>query len=97
MRFCAIFGLATRSAPKNPQASPTIGPRAASSGLTMRQCGGAFCIDPEQAPAPFMNSKPQRQLPLSVESPLSGVAALCRKNTGIVMGGLFDNRGGGAV
>jgi hypothetical protein len=26
MRFCAIFGLATRSARKNPRATPTIGP-----------------------------------------------------------------------
>jgi hypothetical protein len=57
-------------------ATPTIGLRAASSGLTMRQRGGAFCIDPEQAPAPFMISKPRHRLPPPVESPLSGAAAL---------------------
>jgi hypothetical protein len=56
--------------------TPMMEPRAAPSGLTMRQCGGAFCIDPEQAPAPFMISKPQHRLPSSVESPLSGAAAL---------------------
>jgi hypothetical protein len=42
----------------------------------MRQRGGAFCIDPEQAPAPFMISKPRQRLPLPGESPLSDAAAL---------------------
>jgi hypothetical protein len=54
--------------------------RATPAGLTMRQRGGGFCIDPEQAegdaPAIFINSKPQRRLPRRGESPLSGVAAL---------------------
>jgi hypothetical protein len=41
MRFDVLFGRAMRCVPQNP-------PRAASSGLTMLQFGGAFCIDPEQ-------------------------------------------------
>jgi hypothetical protein len=41
----------------------TIGAaRAASAGLTILQRAGAFCVDPEQPPAIFMISKPQRGL-----------------------------------
>jgi hypothetical protein len=40
--------------------------RAALTGLTMRKCGGAFCVDPEQPRGAraelFINSKPQRGL-----------------------------------
>jgi hypothetical protein len=35
------------------------GDRIASARLTMRQCAGAFCIDPEQARAIFTNSTPR--------------------------------------
>jgi hypothetical protein len=41
----------------------------------MRQCGGAFCIDPEQARALFIISKPRRELFCRGESPLSDMAA----------------------
>jgi hypothetical protein len=42
----------------------------------------------------FINSKPSRGLRDGGESPLSGAAAFYRA-MGIVMGGLFDNRGAG--
>jgi hypothetical protein len=72
---------------------------AGSSGLTMRQRSGAFCIDPEAARVRFfINSKPKHGLRGGGESPLSGAAALYPPSrTGIFMGGLFDQIRGRAM
>jgi hypothetical protein len=52
--------------------------RAASPGLTMRQCGSAFCSDPEHQMPFFIISKPRRGLLRRGESPLSDAGASCR-------------------
>jgi hypothetical protein len=53
---------ALRGAKKSSRAGNNRAVRAASAGLTILQRAGAFCIDPEQPPAIFMISKPQRGL-----------------------------------
>ena len=54
-----------------------------------RGCEGQRCPN-----AIFIISKPQSRFRAEFESPLSGGAASCPQETGIIMGGLFDNRGG---
>jgi hypothetical protein len=76
MRFCAIFGLATRSAPKNPRRNADDRPARGLVRVNDAPMRRRIFTDPKQAPAPFMISKPQHRLPPSVESPLSGAAAL---------------------
>jgi hypothetical protein len=106
MRFCAIFAAQSGPHRKNPPLPSRIAPSAPpSSGLTMRQHCGAFCIDPEQAMASklrFLHQfktkpKPRFVLLTRGESPLSGVAAPWPSGTGIGMGGLFDNGRGRAA
>jgi hypothetical protein len=98
MQFWRVFARLMRSAAqKSSRDVNDRTARAAAAGLTMLQRAGAFCVDPEQLPSIFIISKPRRGLLRGGESPLSGAAASCPKPTGIVMGGLFDNGGGGAM
>jgi hypothetical protein len=74
MRFWIVFAkfrrrMARRKAPSadNVDAVPA--------GLTMRQRGGAVCVNPERRAGVFMISKPRQRLLRRGESPLSDLAA----------------------
>jgi hypothetical protein len=68
----------------------------ASSGLTIRQCGGAVRADLAQPPSCSSIQNHGADYRAAGESPLSAAAAPCCQQ-GIVMTGSLDNRGGRAI